>query len=194
MLPILTFDERRLTPSLGYVFDPRWVEPYESIVGILWRFVRTNALAGHVVVTQLSRQPVDPYAGIDISLTEVDVRGLAGLLGLTRKVLQLGICPPSGVRAMSRRLRRCPRCISLGYHSVVHQAIAFARCPAHDDWLEERCCTCGRESPYRLDARVLGAPFRCTHCRQPYGRRVPTISPRPLPKHVRTAITRAWLG
>ena len=34
-LPILTFDERVLNPRLGYVFDRRWLDPYESIVGML---------------------------------------------------------------------------------------------------------------------------------------------------------------
>jgi hypothetical protein len=58
MLPILTFDERKLTPSFGYFFDARWLEPYESIVGVLWKFACMNGLAGHVVVTQLCRQPV----------------------------------------------------------------------------------------------------------------------------------------
>jgi hypothetical protein len=26
-LPILVFDERRLTPSFGYVFKPQWLDP-----------------------------------------------------------------------------------------------------------------------------------------------------------------------
>ena len=36
-LPILVFDERRLTPSFGYVFHRKWVDPDESIVSILWK-------------------------------------------------------------------------------------------------------------------------------------------------------------
>jgi len=43
MLPILTFDERKLTPSFGYFFDARWLQSYESIVGVLWKFARMNA-------------------------------------------------------------------------------------------------------------------------------------------------------
>ena len=34
--PILTFDTTKLTPTWGYVFDPRWFDPYESVVSILW--------------------------------------------------------------------------------------------------------------------------------------------------------------
>ena len=194
-LPILTFDERKLTPSFGYFFDARWHEPYESIVGVLWKFARMNGLAGHVVVTQLCRQPVDPYLGIPATPMGVDVRGLARLFGLTQKALRAGLGRPGGPRSMSCNLRHCPRCMALGYHSVVHQLLGAMQCPAHGDWLEERCRACGQASAYRLDAQLLGAPFRCAHCRRPYGRSMPTVlRPRSLPKHLRTAITRAYLG
>lgn len=33
-LSIMLFDERKLTPSFGYVFDRKWLDPYESIVSI----------------------------------------------------------------------------------------------------------------------------------------------------------------
>ena len=32
-LPILVFDAARLSPALGYVFDPHWVNPDESMAG-----------------------------------------------------------------------------------------------------------------------------------------------------------------
>jgi len=41
-LPILTLDERVLSPRFGYVFYAGWLEPYESILGMLWKFVRAN--------------------------------------------------------------------------------------------------------------------------------------------------------
>lgn len=42
--PILTLDERQLTPALGYIFNVRWLLPGESIVSILWKFARANGL------------------------------------------------------------------------------------------------------------------------------------------------------
>ena len=80
-LPILTIDERVLSPRFGYVFQRRWLDPYESIDSMLWKFARQNRLPGHALVLQLSRQPVDPYAGIDPR--DVDVRSVARLLGVT---------------------------------------------------------------------------------------------------------------
>ena len=192
-LPIMTFDERKLTPSFGYFFDARWHEPYESIVGVLWKFARMNALAGHVVVTQLCRQPVDPYDGIAATPVDVDVRALARLLGLPQKALRAGLGRPGGPRSMSCNLRHCPSCMTHGYHSVVHQFLGAMQCPAHGDWLEEGCRVCGHKSDYRLDAQLLGAPFQCALCRRPYGRSaLRRAGTRPLPACVRTAITRAY--
>jgi hypothetical protein len=58
------FDELVLGPRFGYVFQRRWLDPYESIIGMLWKFARLNRLPGHAVVMQLCRQPIDPYDGI----------------------------------------------------------------------------------------------------------------------------------
>ena len=44
--PILTFDTVKLAPSWGCVFDPGWLDPYESVVSMLWKFVWMNRLAG----------------------------------------------------------------------------------------------------------------------------------------------------
>ena len=60
-LPILTFDERALSPRFGYVFRRRWLQPYESVVSMLWKFARMNGLPGHAVDAQLSPQGVNPY-------------------------------------------------------------------------------------------------------------------------------------
>jgi hypothetical protein len=45
-LPIMTFEDVPLGPSFGYLFDPRWLGPYESIVSMLWKFGHMNGLAG----------------------------------------------------------------------------------------------------------------------------------------------------
>lgn len=110
-----------------------------------------NGLAGHVVVTQLCRQPVEPYEGIAPTPIDVDVRGLARLLGLPQKALRAGLARPGGSRSMSRHLRYCQRCMTLGYHGVVHQFLGAMQCPVHGDWLEEGCRVCGAHK--RLSAR-----------------------------------------
>jgi hypothetical protein len=63
-LPILLFDERRLSPAWGYVFDRAWLKPAESILSILWRFARENRIPGHVIVSEAARERIDPYDGV----------------------------------------------------------------------------------------------------------------------------------
>ena len=55
MLPILTFDEARLSPSHGYIFNRRWLCPHETILGIAWKLAHMNALPGHIVAKQFAR-------------------------------------------------------------------------------------------------------------------------------------------
>lgn len=62
-LPIMLYDEQRLTPAWGYVFNRAWVNLDESIVSILWKFARLNAIAGPVVVSLAARKTIDSYEG-----------------------------------------------------------------------------------------------------------------------------------
>lgn len=189
-LPILTLDERVLSPRLGFVFHRRWVNPYESIVGMLWKFVRLNALPGHSLVTQLSRVPIDPYEGLEP--TRIDLRAVARLLGLTQRSVRTAMGPLGATP--SPCLRICPSCVGLGYHGTLHQLARFDRCPVHGEPIEAKCRHCSRPSEYRLDAQLLDAPFRCRHCRGHYGRSATGIRPRGLAASDRVAVTRALLS
>jgi hypothetical protein len=190
-LPILMFDERRLTPSFGYVFNPKWVEPHESIVSILWKFARMNRLAGHVVAGQVATITIDPYEGIEPRRDTVDIRRLRQTLGLRLKTLRASLIPRSLQRSSSRYFRYCPKCLKRGYHGVLHQLEPLQQCPIHGSWLETECANCHQPSPYLLNARLLDAPFRCASCRQYYATYPPRIdSRRAIPCHAMTALLR----
>lgn len=60
--PILTLDERALAPALGYIFRAEWVDPFESLISILWKFKKANSLPGHVVARLMGLE-TDPYEG-----------------------------------------------------------------------------------------------------------------------------------
>jgi hypothetical protein len=190
-LPILMFDQEALSPRFGYVFQRRWVQPYESLVGILWKFARMNLLSGATLVTHLRTEPLDPYKGVGPA--EVDLKAVARMLGVTQRSVRVGMA--TGALEPGRWLRYCPRCMSLGYHGVIHQRERHARCPIHHLPLLTACGHCGRKSAYWLDAQLLDAPFRCRHCRRYYGSK--SGPPRPftsLSRERRIAVTRAALG
>ena len=191
-LPILTLDEHLLSPSFGYVFHRHWLAPFESIVGMLWKFAHMNRLPGHTVVTRLCRDPIDPYEGI--ALAEIDVVLVARLLGVTQRRVRAGIGRVSA--GTSKSVRFCPRCLTLAYHAVLHQLERFGRCPIHGIPLQAACHGCTRTSQYRLDAQLLDAPFRCRHCRRYYtsSGTAPCFRHAALSLKNRMAITRAVLS
>lgn len=193
-LPILVFDERQLTPSFGYVFHRKWVDPGESLVSILWKFARMNALAGHVVAAQVATKPVDPYEGIEPRREWVDVRRLRQALGLPLKVLRASLLPPQRYRITSPYLRYCPKCLRRGYHGILHQLELLQQCPMHGGWLQTDCRRCGQPAPFRLNARLLDAPFRCANCRAYYVSQAPSfVNRRELPLRARIALTQTRL-
>lgn len=132
----MLFDERTLTPSFGYVFDPKWLDPFESIVPILWKLARMNRLSGQVIATQLAKTDVDPYEGVAARRSQIDLRRLQLALGLPLKLVRDSALPDTMQAARARHFQHCRRCLCRGYHSVVHQ-IGFNKCcPVHGDPLE----------------------------------------------------------
>ena len=168
-LPILMLDEHRLGPSFGYVFNSDWHNPHESIVSLLWKYVRGNAIPGHVVVAEIARKAIDPYEGIEAIREAIDIPRLKMALGLSRKILYEALIPAHRRGALNTNFRYCPSCLGRGYHSVVHQFAIVGRCPIHDLGLETACRCCGYRAPYRLTARLLETPFVCPQCHRRYG-------------------------
>ena len=191
-LPILIPEEGALSPRLGYVFQRRWVQPYESVLGMLWKFARVNRLPGHLVVAQLCGYPVDPYEGI--ASVDIDVRRVARLLGITLRNVRDGI--GTAAADASPFVRYCTRCSVAGYHCRLFQFERHTCCPIHGAPLRIECRSCGRPSAYRFDAQLLDAPFRCRYCGRYYtcigGAPAPTG--RYLVHKERVAVTRAAFG
>lgn len=193
--PILTFEESKLSPNLGYLFKRQWIDPCESVVSILWKFARMNRLPGHMVVAHVAKRQIDPYEGFAATADELDIRLTAGSLGLTQKTIRFSMRRPGLRRGWCSELRFCSRCMSRGYHSVVHQFGGIHFCPVHDCCLENRCRCCGSSSEYLIKASLLDAPFKCPHCGRNYGNMPASFVHRiPWTPRDRAAIFRAFIG
>lgn len=105
--PILTFEENKLSPSLGYLFKRHWLNPFESVVCILWKFARMNRLPGHMVVAHVARRQIDPYEGCAATAAELDIRLTAASLGLAQKTIRSAMQHPE-LRRGWRSLAFCP--------------------------------------------------------------------------------------
>ncbi len=189
--PILTLDERQLTPALGYIFNVRWLLPGESIVSILWKFARANGLPGHTLVHLLGAD-VDAYEGVEAMRDVFDLRHVARMLRLPEKILRASLLDPGQRGRHHSGFRYCRQCLTLGFHSVRYQMFSENRCPAHSRSLETQCHGCGGESPYFLNACLIGSPYRCTRCGALYGKgHPPVLSEKPaMGKKHRVALSR----
>lgn len=190
--PILTLDESRLTPALGYVFRRSWLYPHESLISILWKFEMGNALAG-VVVARTMGLDVDPYEGVVPRQGLVDVTRLQASLGLPAELLRAGLLDPVGRRLYTDVFRYCRRCLTRHYHSVVHQLEKLDQCPAHRCKLETKCWRCRRETPYRVNVQLLEARFLCAHCKRGSGSTWHPDNAKPMEPEYRRAFTRRYL-
>jgi hypothetical protein len=163
-LPILTLDERVLSPRFGYVFQARWLEPYESVLGMLWKFVRANRLSGAAVVAQIGAAPTDPYEGLEPNAKQVDCRVVARMLQIRLSSVIAGLTR-SQYQGKRPVFKYCVRCLSSGYHGIIHQAEGRRVCPVHRCAMHEVCRHCRHAFSFWLDAGLLDAPFRCPSCR-----------------------------
>ena len=109
--------------------------------------------------------PLDNLNGGAIA-TEMQVTPFA--VGLMRGIDLAG----GSLCVVRHQLRYCVKCLDLGYHSVVFQHVALARCPLHDLPLEDVCRYCGKAiMPTFLSA--ITHPFECPHCNTSLARTVP---------------------
>ena len=112
-LPILTFDPGSLTPSLGYLFDKRWIDPFESVVSILWKFTRVNGIAGYALAGRLcAKDAIDPYAGLAPFADTVDLRWLHHEFRIPRRIVHEALLSSSRQRALHPHLQFCARCLT----------------------------------------------------------------------------------
>jgi hypothetical protein len=107
-----------------------WLDPCESLISILWKFEKANALPGHVVA-RLMGPDIDPYEGVLPQLRLIDIVRLHDTLAVLVKMLRAALLQPSQRRPYSNVFRHCRRCVAHGYHSVLHQIESISVCPAH---------------------------------------------------------------
>lgn len=122
----------------------------------------------------------------------VDLKQLRRRLLLPGKVLYASLLDAGQRGRHHAAFRYCRQCILLGHHSVTYQMFSENRCPAHRHKLETQCQHCGRETPYILNASLVGSPYRCAQCGALYGSRCPPAFARKpaMRKEHRIAIAR----
>ncbi len=101
-----------------------------------------------------------------------DVEEIAKAMDLSRVQLQrltgadIGGAIDYPSKLLFPSLRYCRQCLEMGYHSIVFQHVAIARCPLHDVPLVDRCPDCGAAIAPTFGSVFLN-PFECPSCEAP---------------------------
>ncbi len=194
-LPILVLQAEGLRPQMGYLFDRRWLDPFESVVSILWKFARVNGIAGHLLAAKVCASGVDPYDGVPPLREIVQWHWLHGEFGVRCRALRESMVATSQARTLHPHLRYCTRCLNRGYHALVHQFANVALCPIHDTRLASSCRQCQFEIPLRLNALLLGSPYACPNCLSPLASTRPSVTRcRPMQMAELMKMTRIRIG
>ncbi|CAM3172240.1 hypothetical protein [Sporolactobacillus spathodeae] len=160
-----------------------WIQPYESIWGILEKFRYANKLETIEVIRFFANK--DLRKKRNINPTVKSYRNLISFSCFdgekTKKVLGLDLCEyydkminqllqpilnPIAHREKYFRenLTFCPICIETGYHSFFHQIKLFDKCVFHGVSLENTCRQCHAKTRYELSQS--NDPF-CCKCKHP---------------------------
>lgn len=147
-----------------YTWREHWVFPYESLWSLVNKFGKLNWVSG-LEIKNLFRcedeeECLDERGGIGKwnfhGGKGFDLSKISHILNLPEKLFKQGITSTLHSKrdihllTEAKKLRYCPLCISIGYHSVVHQIRSLEVCPIHDVKLIDKCLHCKKDIPYDL--------------------------------------------
>jgi len=159
-------------PSWNWRSD--WFTRYDSAYSLLAKFAYLNAFAVRDLVqifvsgntgkkTAILRDPqVDLRDPSYFDLPAMSVALRADLDAVKDSFLFAML--PNGKRKSADRLRWCPKCAAVGFHSPLFQLEIITGCPIHGVPLKSTCHQCGASTPYRLRRDVVEIPFSCSAC------------------------------
>lgn len=171
----------------GYIWDSKWIWPYESLYGMISKFAYINVLYGDSMFNLINvngcKKGMTTYyynKYMTISKYKIDFIKATELLqfDIVRELLEwvkellyplnLKSFPYSFEFAKEQWFRRtftyCPECMRYGYHSIYHQLAFTDHCFIHKDvHLQESCPSCGEKISYAIQSKRGIIPFSC-HC------------------------------
>lgn len=149
-----------------------WDARGESLWSIVRKLAYVNELNGEDIKRCFYNDSTAPGFG------KASVRSCATLNGVSDDAILLNTTltkttlpwslPHSlvlGEGKISKRVRFCPDCSQLGFHSALFQVMAIDICPWHQVPLEDRCHLCSTQFSYEFGNEMLVRGFTCK-CRQ----------------------------
>ena len=160
---------------MAYTWNNQWIWKYESIWCSLEKFKYSNELTSKDlgVILRASRERVQTesvYKSLYLSKNIVDISSLSNLLNIdvfNKLDNDLNLFLDALYNNLNiekyivYKLRYCPKCIEVGYHSIFHQLSFFDDCVFHNTKLKSKCPICKKEEPYLIKYSKSKHGFSC---------------------------------
>lgn len=160
---------------MAYTWNNKWIWKYESVWCSLEKFKYSNELTskdlGLILNTSRERAyTTSIYKSLYFSKHIVDKTSISNLLDID--VFQIlendsnlffdKLCNNLNLeKYIVSKLRYCPKCIKIGYHSIFHQLNFFDDCVFHNIKLKSKCPNCKVENPYLVKFSKATHAFSC---------------------------------
>lgn len=161
----------------SYCWRPEWILPFESPWSVIEKFKYANNVNSREVLKLVGTQHVKNIRAA-IGHCHRDLITLAGFdedsvlnvikfnLTTVNKELLQKIKAPLPERYTLKQLFRqylayCEKCMSTGFHSILHQFKLLHHCPFHQTPLVKACPECNQVIPYYLTDKELIGAFEC---------------------------------
>lgn len=160
---------------MAYTWNNKWIWKYESVWCSLEKFKYSNELTSKDLrlILNISRESVYTtpiYKSLYFSKHIVDKTSISNLLDIdVFKILENDsnlffdkLCNNLNLeKYIISKLRYCPKCIKIGYHSIFHQLNFFDDCVFHNIKLKSKCPNCKVENPYLVKFSKATHAFSC---------------------------------
>ncbi|WP_217591763.1 hypothetical protein [Cohnella sp. GbtcB17] len=159
---------------MNLTWNPLWVNPFESPWSIIEKIKYSNAITARDLIRKYGTRSSGgklvnqwngllKFNGIDHSLLSQSIGtdySKHSELYLNKMV---GMFPESGTDYLiNKELYFCDDCLSMGYHSLLHQFVFATKCPFHLSPLRNTCRNCGNSPSCDRHDHYSKAGFQCS--------------------------------
>ncbi|MCT4618774.1 MAG: hypothetical protein N4A62_05235 [Marinisporobacter sp.] len=172
-----------------YTWRKNWVNKYESLWGVFEKFKYANSITNREIHELFSicnekglvKKSVSKKNSSYITMEGIDENKVKKILGYDLKKINLNnieeltriLSNGSNMNIQeffSSKIRICPQCMKIGYHSLWHQCTLFSECYIHQNikLILLSCPKCMETFDYKFDRSYKDNAFRCIKCGSPY--------------------------
>lgn len=168
-LPLLIIPPSGINVVASLTLPPQLFAAYETAWALGAKLAAVNALSAFEVAAWIGvpAGQAQPLLQVRPPRSALTLGGSVGLPYLRIEQAFLGGALQCLHPLVSEYLRRCPICVRLGYHFIVHQLRVLSTCPLHHVPLREHCSRCATHLPYDLGASKVQGPITCPECAAP---------------------------